>query len=485
LSSTVADTLHPALRSARLKVYLRVMPLLFLCYIIAYVDRNNVGIARLTMSKDMPAFDDAVLGFGAGIFFWGYFLLEIPGSILVERWSARKWICRIMVTWGILAAMTAFVKTPTQFYIVRFCLGLAEAGFFPGVIVYLTHWFPARDRGRAISMFLIASPLAMIVGNGISNLLLPIGTGDVPPVLGLAGWQWIFIGWGIPAVVMGCVVLLCLTDRPRQARWLSPEERDALEDTLARDRAAHHSRRHGSILAGLANPRVWLLAIAYFGVVTANYGMEIFLPSILHQWYGDQLRPQDVALVVMIPSAMVILGQLANGWSSDYFHERYFHAIVPIVIGASALMCAPLTQGNLVLTVVCFTVAATGMKSYMPAFWSLPSSFLTATAAASSVGLINSVGNLGGFLGPYVLGTFKQGSGSYVTGLYFIATTSLISSGIVLTMKLLGSAREEPRNTTSDQLLPAAVTVALDEAAGLIEPPDASSNPYAPPSSRP
>lgn len=422
-----------ALARARRKVYMRALPLLFICYIIAYVDRNNISIAKLTMSKDMPAFDDAVLGFGAGIFFWGYFLLEIPGTLLVERWSARKWICRIMVTWGILAAATAFVKTPMQFYIVRFLLGLAEAGFFPGVIVYLTHWFPSRDRGRALSIFLIASPIAMIVGNGVSRWMLPIGTEAMPPILGMNGWQWIFLFWGMPAVVMGIVVFFVLTDRPRQAKWLTLEEREALETELERERSLLTPKAHMSVFKGLSNPKVLLLSLAYFGVVTGNYGIEIFLPSILTQWYS--LKPEDVALLVMIPSVLVIFGQLGVGWSSDRFHERRWHAILPIVIGASGLLLAPWTQGNLVLTLLCFTIAATGMKSYMPAFWALPNMFLTASAAAGSIGLINSVGNLGGFLGPTVMGAVKKSSGSYVTGLYFLATTCLCSAFIIFMLR--------------------------------------------------
>ena len=234
-----------ALDRARRKAYWRLLPLLFLCYVIAYVDRSNVAIAKLTMSRDLPAFDNAVIGFGAGLFFWGYFMLEIPGALMVEKWSARKTIFRIMVTWGIMAALTGFVKTPGQFYLVRFMLGLAEAGFFPGVIVYLTHWFPGRDRTRALSLFLIGTPVAQIVSPKISNALLKIGTDEVingvpvhhPELLGMEGWQWVYIFWGVPAVVLGVIVLYGLTDRPRQANWLTTEEKDALERQLEAERA--------------------------------------------------------------------------------------------------------------------------------------------------------------------------------------------------------------------------------------------------------
>src|SRR4051794_22866008 len=239
----MSTAMPTALDRARTKAYLRLLPILFFCYVIAYVDRANVAIAKLTMSRDMPAFDNAVIGFGSGVFFIGYFLLEIPGTLLVEKWSARKWISRIMISWGIVAALTAYVKVPWHFYTVRFFLGLAEAGFFPGVIVYLTHWFPSRDRARALSWFLIATPIAQIVSPKISNLLLKIGTDETingvlvhhPEFLGMEGWQWVYIAWGVPAVVLGVLVLIFLTDRPGQARWLAPEERDALELELKRE----------------------------------------------------------------------------------------------------------------------------------------------------------------------------------------------------------------------------------------------------------
>lgn len=446
------------LDSARLKAYVRLIPLLFVCYIIAYIDRNNVSIAQLTMPNSLPDFTKAVIGTGAGIFFLGYFLLEIPGTLIVERWSASKWICRIMVTWGIIAAMTAFVTKPYHFYTIRFLLGLAEAGFFPGVIVYLTHWFPTKDRARAISIFLIASPIAMIIGNWSSQLMLEIGeVGGPPAFLGLKGWQCIFIFWGIPAVIMGIVVVVALTDRPRHAKWLSPEERDALEAELEKEKAQHKSVAHMSVMQGLTNPNVLMLCVAYFGVVTGNYGIEIFLPSILEDWYG--LGNKTVAYLAMIPSVLVIFGQLGNGWSSDRCRERRWHAIIPIVIGALGLILATATQGNLVLTMICFTIAATGMKSYMPAFWSLPNMYLTAAAAAGSIGLINSVGNLGGYLGPTVVGNVKTLTGSYDFGLYFLSITCLISASVIFFMPLVHKQLAETGNKRAKYLVIAVVAM--------------------------
>lgn len=355
-----------------------------------------------------------------------------------------------MVTWGFMAAATAFVTTPMQFYIVRFLLGVAEAGFFPGVIVYLTHWFPSKDRARAISYFLIASPLAMIIGPAISRLFIDIGRSHLvdgvavtnPLVLGLKGWQWIYIFWGIPAVIAGIVVLFYLTDRPSHAKWLTLEERDALETELAREKALRANVQHQSVLAALTSPRVLLLSLAYFGIVTANYGIEFFLPSILTQWYA--LEPSRVALLVMIPSLLVIPGQLFIGWSSDRFHERRWHSVLPVVIGATFLFLSPFTRGDIYVTMICFSIAIAGMKSYMPAFWSLPSLFLTSSAAAGSVGMINSLGNLGGFLGSAVMGYSDKNLGSYVYGLYFLSFTSILSAALITVIPL----RPPPDNST-------------------------------------
>jgi ACS family tartrate transporter-like MFS transporter len=431
-----------ALDRARKKAYWRLLPLLFLCYVVAYVDRANVSLAKLTMSKDMPAFDDNVVGIGAGIFFLGYFLLEIPGSLLVERWSARKWITRIMITWGIMAAFTALVKTPNQFYLVRFLLGLAEAGFFPGVIVYLTHWFTARDRSRALAMFIVATPTAQIISPKITNLFLSFGTTEIingvavhhPLLLGLKGWQWVYIIWGVPAVVLGVIVFLCLTDRPAQAKWLTPEERTALEEELAREKAKRSGGRRMTVLEALRHPKVLLLALAYFGCTTANYGVEFFLPSILQNWY--QLKLDAITWLVLLPPILALGGQLFVGWSSDRSKERRFHAVVPVVLGASALALAPFTQGELVLTVACFMIAAAGIKAYQPAFWALPSLFLTESAAAGSIGLINSIGNLGGFLGPRTLGYIKAHTGNFAIGIWCLAGGMLLTATVIFFLGL-------------------------------------------------
>jgi ACS family tartrate transporter-like MFS transporter len=446
--ATSSATVGP-LDRARSKAYFRLLPLLFLSYAIAYVDRINVGLAKLRMTEELLGFDNEVIGFGMGIFFIGYLVLEIPGTLLVEKWSARKWICRIMISWGIVAALTAFVKTPIQFYIARFILGLAEAGFFPGVIVYLTHWFPVRDRGRALSWFFIATPVAQFVSPKLSYFLLRMGTTETsggvtvhyPALWGLQGWQWMYIAWGIPAVILGILVLFKLPDWPKDARWLEADERDALEEELRREKE-HHKKGHGhmTVLAALRHPKVLLLAAAYFFVVSTSYGVEFFLPSILEKWY--ELPLSQLTWAVIIPPLGGLAGQLLVGWSSDRTGERRLHASVPIYLGAAALTGALLIPASLSFNarlfcaVALFTVALFGLKSYMPAFWALPSLLLSEAAAAGSIGLINSLGNLGGFVGPSVLGFVETRTHSFVPGLMYLCLSMVISATIILTLGL-------------------------------------------------
>lgn len=458
-SATSASPSQPsALDRARKKAFYRLIPLLFISYMIAYVDRQNVAVAKLTMTKDLVGFTDAVIGFGAGIFFIGYFLLEIPGSLIVEKWGARRWISRIMVTWGIMAALTAAVHTPVQFYTVRFLLGLAEAGFFPGVIVYLTHWFTDRDRSKALAMFLVATPFAQMISPKISYLLLKIGTTEVvngqtithPLVLGMTGWQWVYVFWGIPAVVMGFVVFFVMKDRPRQASWLTDEEKEALESELERERAVRSRGKRMKVSEALRHPKVLLMAWAYFSIVTCSYSIEFFMPSVLNDWYHMNLN--TLTWLIILPPALALVGQLLGGWSSDHFQERRLHACLPIVVGATALACAPMTQGNLPLTVACFMIGFAGFKTYMPAFWSLPSTFLTQAAAAGSIGLINSFGNLGGALGPYIMGKVKTVTGSFVGGLYFISCSMLLSA-IIIYFLGLGVRKKEKEEAEEQKVL--------------------------------
>jgi ACS family tartrate transporter-like MFS transporter len=441
------DTVPSPLDRARRKMYLRLLPILFLGYMIAYVDRTNVGLTKLTMSKDLPAFNDEVIGYGAGIFFIGYLVLAIPGTLLIEKWSARKWLAWTMIAWGIVAAATSCVRTPIQFYALRFVLGLAEAGFFPGVIVYLTHWFPSRDRARTLAWFFVATPIAQIVSPKITNLMLPFGMTETisgsgataitryhPELWGMKGWQIVYIFWGAPAVLLGFVVLWMLTDRPRQARWLDPQEREALESELAREKHEKHSGKRMSVIEALKHPKVLLLAAAYFFIVTGNYGIEFFMPSIFDDWY--HLKLGALTSMIVIPPMGSLLGQILVGWNSDRMGERRLHAALPIYVGASALLLTMFSRGNLWLTVAMFTFVMMGLKAYLPAFWTLPSLFLTESAAAGSIGFINSIGNLGGQVGPAVLGWIKHRTGMFEPGIVILGTSMMISATIILSLGL-------------------------------------------------
>ena len=437
--STPIDT--AALDRARRKAYLRLSPLLFLGYVIAYIDRVNLSIAKLTMLKDL-GFDNAVLGTASGIFFIGYFFLEIPCALAIERWSARKLICRIMVTWGIVAALTALVKTPAQFYTARFFLGVAEAGFFPCVLVYLTHWFPLRDRARALAWFMVATPAAQIISPKISGALLVIGTDETvaghvihhPALLGLVGWQWVYVFWGLPAIVLGFVVFFMLADRPADAQWLTAEEKEALTAQLELEKARIAGRRRMTVLEAFKNPKVLLLALTYFFGVTANYGLETFLPSILKDWYS--LSVDQITWLVILPPCFAFASQLFVGWSSDRHQEYRFHAATALLIATAALLLAPLTRGHLAWTIVCFVIFSAGQKGYQPAFWALPSLFLTEMAAAGSIALINSLGQFGGFVGPDVLGLVQTHTGSFVGGIYFLCACLAVAAAIILSLRV-------------------------------------------------
>lgn len=444
------STMPPsALDRARRKAYARLLPLMFLSYVVAYVDRSNVAIAFNTMRKDLPGFDDDVLGTGFGIFFLGYFLLEIPGTLLVEKWSATKWISRIMITWGIVAALTACVTSRGWFYFARFVLGLAEAGFFPGVIVYLTHWFTNRDRARALALFFIATPIAQMLSPIISYPILKIGSSDVvngqvvqyPELLGLEGWQWVYIFWGIPAIILGILVFVLLPDRPGHARWLEADEREALEGELAREKAERKAGGHMTLWQGLTNPKVLILCAIYFFIVTGNYGVESFLPTILEEWY--HLSKSQLQWLLVIPALGSLLGQVTVAWSSDRTLERRAHTALPIYLGAAALGATLLARHPLWLMIFLFTLAASGLKAYLPAFWSLPSLFLAETAAAGSIGLINSVGNLGGFIGPKAMGWLAKQNSSYTPGIMFLCISMVIAASIVITLPLGHRKKQE------------------------------------------
>jgi len=454
-SAVIARVDRDALDRARHKAYRRLIPLLFVSYVIAYIDRVNVAFAKLTMSQDLPAFDNDVIGTGAGLFFLGYFLLEIPGTLLVERFSARKIIARIMISWGVISALTAFVATPAQFYGARFLLGLAEAGFFPGVIIFFTRWFPARDRARALALFLMATPIAQVVSPIVCNPLLRFGTVEVvlgkvvthALLFGLHGWQLVFLLWGIPAVLLGVLVLVLLADWPRDAAWLSEDEKLALQSEIDRERSSIAGRQYMTLFRALRQPKVLLLALAYFFVVTANYGTEFFLPSILESWF--HLKLDTLTVFMVVPPIATLFAQWFVGFSSDRTRERRLHTAIPIALGALTLALTPFSLGSLPFTMLLLIFARTGIKAYQPAFWTLPSLFLSSSAAAGCVGFINSFGNLGGFVGPKVLGKVEKLTGSFSGGIWFLSGMMVVSTAIILMIGLgkseAGAARIEQK----------------------------------------
>ena len=407
---------------ARRRITWRLMPFLIVAYLLAYIDRANLGVAKLQMQGDLH-FTDATIGFGAGIFFLGYFLLEVPGSLIVERWSARKWFARIMISWGLLAALTGFISTPREFYVIRFLLGAAEAGFFPGAIIYLSHWFRYEDRTRAKSWFMITQPLAVVVGTPLARWILQSIDWH-----GLRGWQWVFILEGLPAVACGIFALYYLPDRVADARWLPSEEQQWLTEELQQEAHKKAATNRTSILDAFRYWQTPLLMVVFFLVVTGNQALLFFLPSIVESM--KDLPPPLRTAVMVLPYVCSVAGILLNGYSSDRAGERRWHTAVPILLAAVALSLSLLTRDHTALVIVFLALLGFTFQAYLPPFWTLPTAYLGSAAAAVAIGTINSFGNLGGFVGPYLFGYLKDATGSFETGLWFLATC-LFASGLL------------------------------------------------------
>jgi ACS family tartrate transporter-like MFS transporter len=411
----------------RKRINRRLIPFLFLLYIIAFLDRINVGFAGLEMTREL-GFSNEVFGFGAGIFFVGYVLLEIPGTLLVELWSARKWIARIMISWGLVAALTGLIHNASQFYWARFLLGVAEAGFFPGVIVYLTHWYRNQDRGKAIGMFMAAIPISQMLGAPISGALMKIHW------LGYSGWRWLLILEGLPAVILGIVTLFYLTDRPEQARWLRDDERAWITGELAREKQAKRNGPNLSAWRSFFQRDVLLLTLAYFFGATAQYGFGIWLPKIVQRLSG--FNSFEVSVIAAIPFLVSFPAMLFVGWNSDRTGERRWHAACAYMATAVGLAGSLLTGSNVTLGIAMFSIAAMGINGRLPAFWALPPALLAGTSAAACIGAINCVGNLGGFVGPYVLGFLSTHSGgSYASGVLFLSVTAVVAAILVVLVR--------------------------------------------------
>jgi MFS transporter, ACS family, tartrate transporter len=414
------------------KIAARLLPYLFLLYIVAFLDRVNVSFAGLDMTRDLN-FSDRVFGLGAGIFFVGYVVFEIPGALLVERWSARKVIARILVTWGIVTVLVALVRTPGQFYAARFLLGAAEAGFFPGVLVYLTHWFRYEDRAKAAALFMAAIPVANVIGSPLAAMILNVHWGGWP------GWRWLFVLEGIPAVVLGIVTIYFLPDWPNEAKWLETEESEWISQELAREKEAKLRMRRVSIAEALRMPRVILLTLIYFLSVTGIYGFAVWFPTILKRATG--LPNFTVTLLAALPYAAGVVAMLVNGWHSDLSRERRWHTALPLFVGASCLGSALVFRDELALAFALMIVVGACTTAFLPSFWPLPTEFLAESAAAASMGLINALGNLGGFLGPYAMGYLRSQTGSFAPGLIVLMTCMAAAGMLVLFMP----ARKEKR----------------------------------------
>ena len=413
------------------KVSKRLVPFLIICYFVAYLDRVNVGFAALTMNQDL-GLSQTAFGFGAGIFFIAYFIFEVPSNLLLERLGARKWIARIMLSWGILSGAMALIPAISRatglgnehsFYLLRVLLGVAEAGFFPGIIFYLTLWFPAQYRGRIVGYFMAAIPLSTVIGAPISGVLLYLHGG-----LGLAGWQWLFVIEAVPAIILAGVVFFYLTDRPADAAWLEPDERSWLAERLAieqRQREAVHSY---TVAQSLVNPRVIGLSLVYFGAVATNYGLSFFLPQIV-KTFG--LNTFLTTLVSATPYVVGLIGMVWWGRRSDRVAERRFHAAFPLLVAAAGIaVSTALDDPTLKMLSLC--VAGFGIFACLPVFWTLPTAFLSGASAAAGIAVVNSVGNLAGFAGPFAMGWIKDHTGSYAGGLLLLAALGILAMGIVL-----------------------------------------------------
>jgi len=417
---------------ARRRIAYRLLPFVFLLYVVNYIDRVNVSFANLRMSADL-GFSDSVYGLGVGVFYLTYVLFEIPGAIIVERWSARKWIARIMISWGIVTVLTAFVRTAGEFYAARFLLGAAESSFFPGMIVYLTHWFCARDRSRAIACLYAANPAAALIGSPLAGWLLGVHW------LSLAGWRWLFILEGIPAIVVGIVTYFYMTDRPAHAAWLPEDERDWLVNQLEAELQAKRKIRNYTITQAFCDRRILRLIFAYFLALTGALGTIYWIPTFVKRLSG--FSNQTVTSLLLIPAVMGIAGMLVNGWHSDKTAERHWHSALPLV--AAGLMFGLLTvfRHEIPLAISFLLLGSGFLYAYFPAFWAIPTMMLSEAAAAATFGLINSLGQLGGLAGNYTIGFLNDRTHSLAASFAFISFVYVVAGGLILSLRIRGPIR--------------------------------------------
>ena len=412
---------------ARRRTARRLLPFVFLIYVVNYLDRVNVSFANLRMSADL-GLSDRVYGFGVGLFFISYGLFEIPGAIIVERWSARKWIARIMISWGLVTMLTSMVHNAHQFYAARFFLGLAEASFFPGMIVYLTHWFRLQERSWAIACLYCALPASSLIGSPVAGWLLAVHW------LGLAGWRWLFIVEGIPAIVLGVVTIFYLTDRPMQARWMPSEECEWLAGELQAELQAKKKMRDYSILEAFTDWRILVFIAAWFFALAGSLASVYWIPTFVKRLSGFSDR--TVTSLLMIPAAIGIVGMLVNGRHSDKTGERRWHAALPFLV-AGSLFALVILAGHHAYAALAFLLLGSGcLYSFYPVFWAMPTMFLSESAAAATFGLINSIGQLGGLVGPYGIGVLNDHTHSLTASFGYIALLYFLAGGLVLCLNI-------------------------------------------------
>ena len=411
-------------------------------YVVCYVDRANVSFAALRMRAEL-GMSASAYGFGVGIFFLGYTLFEVPGAIIVERWSARKWMARIMITWGFITIFTGFVHTPRQFYVARVLVGLAEASFFPGIIVYLTHWFRSCDRAKAIGFFYTGVPAATVAGSLIASVLIETRW------LGIAGWRWLFIMEGVPPIILGVIALLYLTDWPRQANWLPPDERDWIAGVLESETRAKKQSRDYTIWQAVRDPKVLLMATAWALFLVGTLGSLYWTPIFVKRFSG--LPDARVALFSVLPGIFGIVGMLLNGWHSDKVGERRWHCAVPLFIGGILYLGLLIPHIPFPLAMLLLALAPGFYYSFQPVFWSIPTVIFCESAAAACFGLINSIGQIGGFVGPYAVGYLTDRTGQHAAAFAFIGVCVLLSGTITALVKVENPAVAPSIPSTSDQ----------------------------------
>lgn len=418
----ITDTLINLEDSVYRKVIIRLVPFMFLCYVCSYLNRINVSFAKIQMAQEL-AWSDAVYGLGAGIFFIGYFAFEIPSNIIMYRVGARRWIARIMVTWGIISAAMMFVNTPMQFYVMRFFLGVAEAGFFPAILLYLSQWFPSSRSAKVTALFMAAIPMSGVIGAPVSGWILHSLSG----VQNLSGWQWLFVIEGVPTILVGVAAFFYLTDRIEDAKWLSADEKEILRHNIDQEAAGKHLHK---MMDGLANPKIWLLSFIYLFFTMGLYGVSFWLPTLIQaSGVKDSLH---LGLLTTIPYALATVSMIVVGRSSDRLRERRWHLAIPAVLAAVGFLISTTFQTNLMISLPALCLATMGVMTTISMYWTLPPAILTGAAAATGIALANSVGSASGFISPFVMGSINAATQSTSGGIILLSGVLLVGSVLVL-----------------------------------------------------